>query len=370
MTWGKQSRGQIRIDIQLQDTAAGETVATISETGTEAGLFSLVARVGSRLRERLAVPAMSARPGTGSAGFSSFRYRSGPLIRRGLERLRQFDARAARDFLEQAIHADPNYALAHSALAEAWSQLGYEGKAKTEARKSFELSEQLPRKDRMFIEARYRGMNKEWDKVLELYHTLFDFFPDDIEYGLRLADAQTQAGKRTDALATIQSLRQLPPPARDDVRIDLAEEMNYMRLGQYTTARGVAVRAVEKARAGGYDFLLARALYLDAATLAPLGEGDKAIAAAEEAEKIYNTVGDQWGVSNALEYIAYVHSVRGESEAAEKLYQEALAVNRAIGNKPARPWISPRSPPCGRLTETSKAARNSMKRLWAFTANR
>jgi tetratricopeptide (TPR) repeat protein len=134
-------------------------------------------------------------------------------------------------------------------------------------------------------------------------------------------------------LATIQLLRQLPPPTRDDVRIDLAEELNYLRLGQYSTARGAAVRAVEKARAGGYDFLLARALYLEAATLAPLGEGDNAIAAAEEAEKIYNTVGDQWGVSNALEYIAYVHSVRGESEAAEKLDQQALAVNRAIGNQ-------------------------------------
>jgi DNA-binding winged helix-turn-helix (wHTH) protein/tetratricopeptide (TPR) repeat protein len=330
---GKKSRGQIRIDIRLQDTAAGETVAAISETGTEAGLFSLVARVGTRLRERLAVPAMSVDEEQGVLASLPSDTEAARLYAQGLERLRHYDARAARVFLEQAIHADANYALAHSALAEAWSQLGYEGMAKTEARKSFELSEKLPRKDRLFIEARYRGMNMEWDKVLELYHTLFDFFPDDIEYGLRLADAQTQAGKRTDALATIQLLRHLQSPARDDTRIDLAEELNYLRLGQYSTARGVAVRAVEKARAGGYDFLLARALYLEAATLAPLGEGDNAIAAAEEAEKIYNSVGDQWGVSNALEYIAYVHSVRGESEAAERLDQQALAVNRAIGNQ-------------------------------------
>ena len=33
----------------------------------------------------------------------------------------------------------------------------------------------------------------------------------------------------------------------------------------------------------GLDLLLARSLYLEAATLAPLGEGDNAIAAAEEA---------------------------------------------------------------------------------------
>ena len=330
---GKQSGGQIRLDLHLQDTAAGETVATISETGTEAGLFSLVARAGAQLRDRLAVPALSSGQAEGVLASLPSDTEAARLYAEGLEKLRQFDALSARGFLQQAIHADPAYALAHSALAEAWSKLGYEATATSEARKSFELSDKLPRKDRLFIEARYRAMNKEWDKAVELYRTLFDFFPDDIEYGLHLADAQTQAGKRADAVATIQSLRQLPSPAKDDARIDLAEEMNYIRQGQYAMARGPGLRAVEKGRASGLNLLLARALYLEAATLAALGEGDNAIAAAEEAKQLYDSVGDQWGISNSLEYVAYVYSQRGEWEAAEKLYQQALAVNRRIGNK-------------------------------------
>lgn len=330
---GKQSRGQIRLDIRLQDTAVGETVATISETGTESDLFKLVSRAGERLRERVAVPPISRDQVTAVQAELPSNTEAARLYAEGLEKLRQFDALAARDLLQSAIHADPAYALAHSALAEAWSQLGYEGTAKTEAGKSFELSDKLPHKDRVFIEARYRGMNKEWDKAVQLYRSLFDFFPDDIEYGLRLADAQTQAGKRNDALATIQSVRKLPTPAIDDARIDLAEEMNYLRLGQYSMARPVAVRAVEKTRASGSALLLARALYLEAATLAPLGEGDKAIAAAEEAKTIYISVGDQFGISDALDYIAYVHTLHGDREGAENLFQQALAVNRAIGNK-------------------------------------
>jgi len=330
---GKQARGQIRLDIRLQDTAAGETVGVISEAGTEADLFQIVARAGARLREKVAVPEVSGDQAARVQASLPSNTEAARLYAEGLEKLRQFDAVAARDLLERAIHSDPGYALAHSALAEVWSQLGYEGRANAEARKSFELSDKLQHKDRLFIEARYRAMNKEWDKAADLYHTLFDFFPDDIEYGLRLADAQTQGGKRTEALTTIQSLRQLPPPSRDDPRIDLAEEMNYIRLGQYSSARGPAGRAIEKTRASGFEVLLARALYLEAATLAPLGEGDKAIAAAEEAKEIYNRVGDQWGVSNSLEYIAYVHSNRGEWEPAEKLYQQALAVNRTIGSK-------------------------------------
>jgi DNA-binding winged helix-turn-helix (wHTH) protein/tetratricopeptide (TPR) repeat protein len=330
---GKQARGQIRLDIQLQDTAAGETVGSISEAGTEADLFQLVSRAGARLREKVAVPEVSGDQAAGVQASLPSNTEAARLYAEGLEKLRQFDALAARDLLEKAFQSDPGYALAHSALAEVWSQLGYEGRAKAEAWKSFELSDKLPHKDRLFIEARYRAMNKEWDKAADLYHTLFDFFPDDIEYGLSLADAQTQAGKRTDAMTTIQSLRKLPSPPRDDPRIDLAEEMNYIRLGQYSSARSPAVRAVEKTRASGFEVLLARALYLEAATLAPLGEGDNAIAAAEEAKEIYRRVGDQWGVSNALEYIAYVHSTRGEWEPGEKLYQQALVVNRAIGSK-------------------------------------
>ena len=330
---GKQARGQVRLDIRLQNTAAGETVAVISEAGTEADLFQIVARAGARLRERVAVPEVSGDQAAGVLASLPSSTEAARLYSEGLEKLRQFDAIAARNLLEQAIQSDPGYALAHSALAEVWSQLGYEGRANTEARKSFELSGKLPRKERLFIEARSRAMNKEWDKAADLYHTLFEFFPDDIEYGLCLADAETQAGKRTDALATIQSLRQLSSPSRDDPRIDLAEEMNYIRLGQYSSGRGASVRAVEKTRASGFEVLLARALYLEAAILAPLGEGDKAIAATQEAKEIYARVGDQWGVSNALEYIAYVHSNRGEWEPAEKLYQQALAVNRTIGSK-------------------------------------
>jgi DNA-binding winged helix-turn-helix (wHTH) protein/TolB-like protein len=330
---GKESRGRIRLDIQLQDTASGETVAAISETGSEADLFQLVSRAGARLREKMAVPEISGNQLAAMQASLPSNTEAARLYALGLEKLRHFDAFAARDYLAQAIHADSAFALAHSALAEAWSKLGYEARAKAAAQKSFELADKLPRKDRLFVEARYRGMNNEWEKAIDLYHTLFDFFPDDIEYGLPLADAQTQAGKRNDALATIQWLRKLPSPARDDARIDLAEEMTYIRLGQYATARSVAVRAVAKTRESGFDLLLARALYLEAACLAPLGEAENAIAAAEEAKKIYETAGDQWGVSNALEYIAYIHDIRGDWMESEKIYQQALAVNREIGSK-------------------------------------
>src|SRR5437660_7589958 len=54
---------------------------------------------------------------------------------------------------------------------------------------------------------------REWDKAVEIYRTLFGFFPDNLDYGLRLASVQTSAGKGQNALATLEALRKLPPPA-------------------------------------------------------------------------------------------------------------------------------------------------------------
>src|SRR4029450_9648704 len=70
----------------------------------------------------------------------------------GLSRLRQLDAVAARVSLERAVTADPEYPLAHSALAEAWASLGYDTRAADEARRAFDLSGQLSRQERLLVE--------------------------------------------------------------------------------------------------------------------------------------------------------------------------------------------------------------------------
>src|SRR5208282_4916309 len=87
------------------------------------------------------------------------------LYTEGLGKLRAFDHLAARDLLEQAVAADPDNVLAHSALAATWTQLGYDDKATQEAKRAFELSKNLSRKDSLSIEAEYRETIREWDKA-------------------------------------------------------------------------------------------------------------------------------------------------------------------------------------------------------------
>src|ERR1017187_6958043 len=52
---GKDAGGQVRLDLRLQDSRAGETVATVSQTGTDVQLLDLVSRTGTQVRERLGV---------------------------------------------------------------------------------------------------------------------------------------------------------------------------------------------------------------------------------------------------------------------------------------------------------------------------
>ena len=56
---GEKPGTRIRLDLRLQDTAAGETIADVAVVGSEADLFDMVTQAGSRLREKLGVEAVS-----------------------------------------------------------------------------------------------------------------------------------------------------------------------------------------------------------------------------------------------------------------------------------------------------------------------
>ena len=50
------------------------------------------------------------------------------------------------------------------------------------------------------MEGRYRDIDHEYDKAIEIYRSLFVLFPDNLDYGLKLAAVQVRGGKGQDAL--------------------------------------------------------------------------------------------------------------------------------------------------------------------------
>jgi tetratricopeptide (TPR) repeat protein/predicted Ser/Thr protein kinase len=322
---------QIRVDMRLQDVAAGETVAALAENGTESGLIDLVTRAGSRLRQTMGVDQPPATEVAALAAGAPSNLEAQRFYAEGLARLRVLDAAAARDLLVKAIAADPKSPMAHVALADAWTMLGYDGKAKEAAQRAFDLSSSLSREDRLSVEGRYREISGEWDKAIEIYRGLLAVFPDDIEYGLRLAGAQGTAGKGQEGLLTLARLRSLSAPASDDPRIDLTEAAIAHSLGDFRLEQRAASKAAAKGTAQGAKLLVARARLREAYALDRLGEVPSATVAAEQARTIYTEADHQEGIARALTALGSMSWNQGELESARATWEQALQIRRQIG---------------------------------------
>jgi len=172
--------GQIRLDLRLQDAIEGETLVSISQKGSEDQLDELVSKAGAVLRVKLGASDLSESQSATVRASMPFNPEAARLYAEGLSRLRIYDALAARGLLEKAVALEPDFALTHVALASAWQGLGYDTKAKEEAKKAFELSKGLSREDSLLVEARYHEATSDWDTAVENYRTLFSFYPDNL----------------------------------------------------------------------------------------------------------------------------------------------------------------------------------------------
>jgi eukaryotic-like serine/threonine-protein kinase len=330
----------VRLDLRVQDAAQGETVASFSEVGNESNLPDLVIRTGTDLRRRLGIAGVSPADAAKLQEAFAANPEAVRMYAEGLASLRTFDALRARDLLEKAVAIDPNYAMAHSALADAWSSLGYDAKSKDEAKKALALAEGLPREQNLLIEGRYRQAAREWDKAIEIYRTLFNFFPDNLDYGLRLAAVQTSAGKGNDSLATIEALRKLPPPGSNDPRVDLAEAQAANSISDYKRQAAAGGQGARKAESIGARLLLATAKMIEARAIMELGEPAKVTSTFSEAMAIFAAAGDRFGVARALQQQGLAYFYRGDLDHAKKAYQQAMAIQQELGNRSnqARLW--------------------------------
>ncbi|MEA2560689.1 MAG: eukaryotic-like serine/threonine-protein kinase [Acidobacteriota bacterium] len=325
--------GSARYDVAVQDTRSGETVASFSESGTEEGVLTALEALGARLRSRLGAGELP-RPAVRAVRASlPETMETARLYSEGLASLRLFEAPRARDLLLQAAAAEPDNPLIHSALAEAWSALGHDGKARLAARRAFELSGSLRPEERQAIEASYRETSHEWETAIRIYRGLAESFPDNLDYGLRLATAQTAAGRSADAAATLARLRQLPPLLAQDPRIDLAEAVAAGLRSEYALQRDAARRAARRGAELQARLLVAEARLEEGRALHKLGEPSGAEEAFNQAQGLFEAAGDRRGVAKALRARGELKAVQAEIEGARTLYDEALALQREIGDE-------------------------------------
>jgi eukaryotic-like serine/threonine-protein kinase len=324
-------QNRIRLDLRAQDTKAGETIAEESVTGSEENLFELAAQAGARMRLRLGVQNASAENTAEARATLPSNQRALQFYAEGRAKLWQYEIPAARALLEQAIAADPNYPLAHSALSEAWWHQGYRIKARAEAQHAMELSKGLPEEDRLLVEGQYQRASGDWPKAVEAYGALYKLFPDRVDYGLLLASAESKTSMDA-AAQTLAQLRRLPSPAGNDPRIDIAEGTIWVSHDSAKTnaaanralARGIAddSPAIE---AWSYGLLCQQGVVSATST-------SESIDLCEKALQHTTSIGDLNGRAMMLVNLSAIRFQQGDIAQSETMFEQALKIFRQIGN--------------------------------------
>ncbi|HYK38457.1 MAG TPA: serine/threonine-protein kinase, partial [Candidatus Eremiobacteraceae bacterium] len=183
---------KITWNAHLIRTKNGESFGAFTRTGTD--LTEMTAAAGSAFRRSLGVSLTVVEQARIDSSFST-NADALDYFSEARDKLRTFDLLGAARLLEKAVAADPNFVQAHGALAETWSDLGFEAKAAEEAKKAMDLSAKLSPEGKGLSSGRYFEMTRNWDKAIEQYAQLWTLYGDDPEYGLLLARSQTMGGK-------------------------------------------------------------------------------------------------------------------------------------------------------------------------------
>ena len=321
---------RIRLDVRVQETLRGETLTEKSFTGSEANLFELAVEAGQSLRQSMGISSASNEATLQARAALPSNQEATRFYVEGKRRLWAFDSLLARDLFIKAIAIDPAYPLAHAALSEAWYRLGYTSKARNEAERARSLSEHLGLEDRLLIEGQYYVTLPDRAKAIETYQKLFAEFPDNLDYGLRLADEQRVVNPQ-DALRTLATLHRLPAPYGEDPRIDLLESRAW-NVQDVPKAQAAAARALQVAKAQGSPVLVARSYGILCQTMGGTISDTQKIQYCDAARQYARSAGNRDEVARASNDLAGVYFLQGRMEQAETMYREAFGIFRQTGD--------------------------------------
>ncbi len=330
-TEGDLAARRVRVDAHVVDTSTGRTISQARQKGTLAEIRDLSLAVADDLGEGLGLRELSGEERAAVRAALPSNPEAMHLYTDALDHARAFDSLGARGLFEKAVAIEPGAPMPHAALARALTELGYGDLARREAGIALEHSGELARADRLSNEALVHELASEWDKAAEIERSLFTFFPDDIEYGLRLVNALLRAGKTADARSTLDGLRGLATATSDRVRVALVEARTWRYLDEPQRCVAAAKEAAQGAETIHSPDLRAQALQIEGVGLGKLDDSAAAIAAETEATQLFAAAGDRGRAALAQEVIGEHLADKGDIEGAQKLIEDSLVTLREIG---------------------------------------
>jgi eukaryotic-like serine/threonine-protein kinase len=328
--------GRIRLNLVVEDASKGTVLGTYTSTEDQDDVLPLIADAGAKIRNVLRLKELSPQSSNEVVAAIEKNPDALKLYQEGLDKIRVEDGDSARAFIEQAINLNPKFPLAHFALSQAWSLSGYELRANTEAKRAVDLSGQLSRENQLRLQARFYETQPDWNKAAESYHALRLFFPNDKDYGYRLAEALIASGRPDEALMLLKTMESARRKGSDpDPRALLLEADAFAAKSQWIEALTASQQGAATAKANGALILHERTLASEAVYLSRLGRVSEEEHAIDEAFAEAQQVGDR--LSPMILRLRQSQGMRRarELEAAGNVARQALAMSQVLG---ARRW--------------------------------
>jgi eukaryotic-like serine/threonine-protein kinase len=332
--WGQFTRfGEtIRIDATLQDLDRNANIPLNAMAPNESALLTAITALADSVRRDLArgsadvlneLESTSWKPST--ASFEALR-----LYNEGLQLTQQGTHQAALKSFEAAIRQDANFALGYSALAQSYSNLGYDNEAQQSSRRAMGLSDALPPQEKYLISANHYRILNDVDKAIESYENLVKASPTSPMVQFDLGSLYEQAGRLDLAREHFARVVALDPKFVEGLlalgRVEIRRGNPRGSLEQLNGALSVAVQLNNDE---------ARGNILQAIGIAykRLDRPDEALRNYEESLAIKRRLGNKRGMAGSLGEIAQIQALLGNPKAAEQSYRSALALQREIGDK-------------------------------------
>jgi len=172
-----------RIDYTIQEIPTGKTKGSDRFEGQgEESIFSMVDDITKNIKQDFN---MSQAQITGDVdkevgtittnSTEAFKYYS-----EGRQAHSKGEYRASITLMERATAIDPEFAMAYRSMAMAYANIRIYGKKDEYLKKAFDLSDRLPDREKLLIEADfYRQSSATYDQALKIYDQLLELYPSD-----------------------------------------------------------------------------------------------------------------------------------------------------------------------------------------------
>ena len=226
--------------------------------------------------------------------------------------------------LRDAVQTDPNFAMAHAALGNAYYSFIYydSQRGEEEYQKALALGSRTTERERMNIQVNYVDSEGHFDEADGLYREYLTRYPDDWVMLGNYARLLRTHGHADEAVVQYKEMLRVVP---DDARTDVELATAYKTLGRFQEAVGAYTKAFQIDPAyltsGDVSREYGNALIQN-------GETPKA-------EAVFTSLlGNTATRESGLRSLALLDLYRGEYANARPLLEEALAIDQALKRDP------------------------------------